>query len=131
MPLNAGENNSRDIEQLAEEFHAQHEKLYTFSMPWVPVELCNLRLIAKIDVKKIEVSRIAAGAEDASAAIKSKRLCFFNGGYTETPIYDSSRLKPGNFIPGPAVVEEPVTTLVIPGGFNCCIDEYGNYILRR
>ena len=131
MGLNAGEMTSRDIEQLAEEFHQRHEELYTFSMPWVPIELRNLRLIAKVEVQKINVKTIAAGTKDASGAMKTKRPCFFNGGYVETPIYDSSRLKSGNFIPGPAVVEEPVTTLVVPDGFHCRIDKYGNYILRR
>jgi len=131
MGLNTGEINSRDIEQLAEEFHQRHEELYTFSMPWVPIELRNLRLIAKVGVQKIEVKKIAAGTKDASKALKRKRPCFFNGGYVDAPIYDSAKLKSGNIIPGPAVVEEPVTTLVIPEGFNCSIDEYGNYILRR
>jgi len=131
MGLNAGEIASRDIEQLAEEFHQRHEELYTFSMPWVPIELRNLRLIAKVGVQKIEVKKIAAGTKDASEALKRKRPCFFNGGYVDAPIYDSAKLKSGNIIPGPAVVEEPVTTLVIPEGFNCSIDEYGNYILRR
>ena len=131
MSLNAENITSRDIEQLAEEFHRKHEELYTFSMPWVPIELRNLRLIAKVGVQKIEVKKIAAGTEDSSEALKRKRACFFNGSYVETPVYDSSRLKAGNVIPGPAVVEEPATTLVVPGGFHCSIDEYGNYILRR
>jgi N-methylhydantoinase A len=131
MELNSGEITSRDIEQLAKEFHQRHEELYTFSMPWVPIDLRTLRLIAKVAVQKIEVKRIATGTKDASEALKRKRLCFFNGGYVETPVYDSSRLKYGSVIPGPAVVEEPVTTLVVPEGFHCRIDEYGNYILKR
>jgi N-methylhydantoinase A len=40
-------------------------------------------------------------------------------------------LKPGNFITGPAIVEEPTTTVVIPAGFDCTLDEYENYVIRR
>ena len=131
MDLNAGDVTSRDIEQLAEEFHRKHEELYTFSMPWVPIELRNLWLIAKVKSKKIEMERIAAGTKDPLKALKRKRQCYFNGGFVETPIYNGLQLKAGNIIQGHAVVEEPTSTVVIPKGFRCNIDEYGNYIIRR
>jgi N-methylhydantoinase A len=120
---------SGNIEELAKDFHQRHEALYTFSMPWVPIELRNLRIIAKLEAKKISLKRIIAGPEDPSEALKRKRQCYFNGRFMETPIYDGAGLKYGNMIPGPAVVEEPVTTLVVPDGFRCSIDEYGNYIV--
>jgi len=28
-------------------------------------------------------------------------------------------------------VEEPTTTVVIPKGFDCTLDEYENYMIRR
>jgi N-methylhydantoinase A len=100
-------------------------------MPWVPIEFRNLRLIARVGVKKIQLQKIATGTKNPSEAQKRTRLCCFDGSYVETPIYDSSRLKSGNVIPGPAVVEEPLTTVVIPKGFYCDIDQYGNYIMRK
>ena len=131
MTFKAGDITSGDIDRLAQEFHRKHEELYTFSMPWVPIEFRNVRLIATVGVQKIGLKRIAAGTEDPSGALKRTRRCCFDGKYVETPIYDSSTLKSGNVIPGPAVVEEPLTTVVIPTGFHCSIDEYGNYIMRR
>jgi len=120
-----------DIKKITEEFHKKHEEIFTFSMPWVPIELRTLRLIAKVPVQTIEMKKIAAGSQDASGALKRKRSCYFSGGYMETPVYDDSKLAAGNVIPGPAVVESPVTTMIIPPGFNCGLDEYGNYIMRR
>ena len=32
---------------------------------------------------------------------------------------------------GNAIIEEATTTIVIPPGFHCHIDQYGNYILNR
>jgi N-methylhydantoinase A len=121
----------KDVEQLAEEFHSKHEKLYTFSLPWVPIELINLRLIAKIGGKKVDVKKILVGKKDPSAALKRKRFCYFGGKYLETPIYDSDKLKAGNNIRGPAIIEVSTTTTVIPQGFQCEIDSYGNYIIMR
>ena len=66
-----------------------------------------------------------------AGALKRRRPCFFDGGYIETPIYDSQKLKAGNIISGPAIIEVPTTTAVIPRNFQCRVDEYNNYIITR
>jgi N-methylhydantoinase A len=131
MDLPAGEITSKSIEQVVKNFHKKHEELYTFAVPWVPVEFRNLRLIAKVNVKRNKLKKRPRGSKDPARALKRRRPCFSNGKFVNTPAYDSSRLKPGNMIIGPAIVEEPTTTVVIPKGFDCILDEYGNYVLRR
>ncbi|OPY74859.1 MAG: Acetophenone carboxylase gamma subunit [Syntrophorhabdus sp. PtaU1.Bin050] len=131
VKLPAGDVTAQDIEQIAQEFHKTHQEIYTFSMPWVPVELRNLRLIAKSKGQKIQMATIESGTADASAALKPKRLCCFNGSYKETNIYDAEKLKAGNVIPGTAIIEHPLTTTVVPEGWQCTVDQYGNFIVRR
>ncbi len=131
MEFGAGEITVAEIAKLAQDFHKRHEKLYTFSMPWVPIDVRTLRLIAKIPTDKIRMKHLEAGTPDAGAALKGRRPCYFEGQREETSIYDSTKLKSGNVITGPAVVESPVTTLVIPRGFDGSVDTYGNYILRE
>lgn len=131
LTLPDDEISARDIELLTQEFHQRHEELYTFSLPWVPAEFRNLRLIAKVKGQRIDMARIEKGSDDPSAALKTPRQCYFGSGYRSTPIYDGDRLLSGNVIEGPMVIEEPLTTLVIPENFRCTIDEYGNYIVER
>jgi len=131
VDLPSGPISDKDIEKLAKEFHAKHEKIYTFSLPWVPVEMINLRLIAKIAGRKIEIKKIPEGSKDPSDALKRKRLCYFDDKFIETCIYDSQKLKAGNTIDGPAIIEVPTTTAVIPEGFQCIIDAFGSYIITR
>jgi N-methylhydantoinase A len=90
-----------------------------------------LRLIGKSKGQKIKVGKIETGTADASKALKPKRQCYFGGSHRETQIYDGDKLKAGNVISGNAIIEEPLTTVVIPQGWQCNIDEYGNYIIRR
>ena len=33
-------------------FHEHHKELFTFSLPWVPIEMINLRLTVKIRSRK-------------------------------------------------------------------------------
>jgi N-methylhydantoinase A len=131
IELPTGDIVPKDTEQLAKVFHQKHEALYTFSLPWVPIEIRVLRLIAKVKGQKIDLIRIPKGTKNPSNALKRTRECFFNGKYTKTPVYDSEKLKAGNIISGPAIIEVPTTTAVIPRNFQCKVDDFNNYILTR
>jgi N-methylhydantoinase A len=126
-----GELSEKDIEGMENGFHKKHEELFTFSLPSVPIEFRNLRLIAKVKSKKIQIPEIEKTANNLSDPIKRSRPCYFGGNFIETPIYDGTRLRAGINIQGNAIIEEPTTTIVIPPGFNCNIDQYGNCIITR
>lgn len=120
-----------EIQSMTTEFHQLHEELFTFSLPWVSIELINLRLIVKIKASKIPIAKIAQGDTNPSPALLRISQCFFNNSYVDTPIYDGLKLKAGNIIPGNAIIEEPTTTTVIPTDYICSVDEYGNYIIGK
>ncbi len=124
--------NAEDFQKIVESFHRRHEELYTFSVRFYEVELRSLRIIAKHKKKaSIKIQELEAGSKDPSEALKRHRLCFFDGGFVQTPVYDSEKLKAGNLIAGPAIIEVPTTTVVIPRSFNCLVDKYSNYFIRR
>jgi N-methylhydantoinase A len=131
IDLPAGAATGQDLEKLAGIFHSKHEALYTFSLAWVPIEIRVLRLVARVKGQKIRLAKLPPGDSDSRRAYKRTRRCFFQGNYVETPIYDSEKLKPGNIIFGPAIIEVPTTTAVIPRDFQCRVDDYNNYIITR
>jgi len=120
---------NKDIESMVKEFHGLHKELFTFSLPWVQVEIINLRLTAKIKTKKIPVTKTEAGNHDPSEALIKHNQCYFSNQYIKTPIYNGQKLKSGNVIMGNAIIEEPTTTTVIPNGYICKVDVYGNYVV--
>jgi len=71
------------------------------------------------------------GPEDPSRALIKTKPCYWTDRFLDTSAYNGALLKHGNILNGPAIVEEPVTTLVIPEGFQCRIDPYGNYKVTR
>jgi N-methylhydantoinase A len=122
----------KDFKSVIEAFHRRHEELYTFSLRFYDIELRSLRIIAKVKKKAdITIKELKAGTKDPSKALKRKRACFFGGGFIQTPVYDSEKLKVGNIITGPAIIEVPTTTVVIPKSWVCRVDKWGNYIIRR
>jgi N-methylhydantoinase A len=52
-------------------------------------------------------------------------------GFVPTPIYGRDDLPPGARFAGPAVVEQMDSNTLVPPGWQCRVDEYGNVILTR
>lgn len=118
----------KDIPGLIERFHIRHENLYAYR-DTVKVELINLRLIVYGRVPKYEFKKQSYGGKDPSKAEKGARKVVFNSDYEGTVIYDGDKLRYGNIISGPAVIEEETTTVVIPPDFKCVVGKYGDPIL--
>lgn len=130
LPMSAsGEVREQDMGYLVEMFHARHDALYGYSMPGAPTELINIRLQARGETAKPAFKPSPNHGPDASKALKNNRQVFFDDGFINTPVYDGRVLKHGNAIFGPAIVEEPTTTIVVPPGYNLACDAYDNYII--
>jgi N-methylhydantoinase A len=120
------------LKDLIREFHAKHQAIYGWSDPGMAVAISTLKVRAIGVRRPVELIKQPEAGRDASAAFKRKRQVYFKelGGFAETPCYDASRLKSGNVIDGPAVVEDPTTTIVVPRGTDLTVDAYHNYILN-
>ncbi len=116
-----------DTEASLEAFHAAHEQRFTYRLQ-APVEIVNFHLVASLPVDKPDIARKAVtGAELADARLGSRRVDFDRDGEHEAAIYDGLRLEPGMSLVGPAVVQEPSVTLVVPPGLPLEVDSFGNY----
>jgi N-methylhydantoinase A len=120
-----------DLMDMRHVFESRHNELFTFDLPWVPIEIRNLRLLVKVRRKKPTLPRIEEATKDPRRALKRTRRCFFGGKPVETLCYDSTKLKANNIIAGPALIEAPTTTVVIPPGFQARVDVHNNYFLSR
>jgi N-methylhydantoinase A len=71
------------------------------------------------------------GKTTLAEAHKGRRNVWFRGsGFVETAIYERSMLPCGLTFEGPAIVEQPDTTTVMPPGTFCTPDKYGNLIIK-
>jgi len=48
----------------------------------------------------------------------------------KTPVFRGTELAPGAFIAGPAIIEEPTTTIVVYPKMSASVSPSGHYILR-
>ena len=121
------------LEELIRNFHEQHRALFGWSDPALPAVLAILKLQAIGVRAPVKLEKQPASSKDASSALKRRRRVYFKelARFEETPCYDGDRLRHGNMVAGPAIVEETKTTVVVPQGAELTVDAYGNYLVRR
>lgn len=119
------------LKKMGEDFNHQHDKLYGYSMEGAPMELINLRITARGKTYKPRQEQHPAGGADASHAKVGTRDAYFDDAFKEVDVYDGLKLVNGNTVPGPAIVVQPTTTIIIPADFELVCDDYNNYLMFR
>jgi N-methylhydantoinase A len=111
-------------------YHETHLRVIGNSNPGYPVQVDTLHLSAFYKTKTPQPLQVEKGTADASGAIKAQRDAWFDGGFKSVNIYDGELMKAGNIVEGPCIIEEKMTTLVVPTGFRMELDDYGNYLKK-
>jgi N-methylhydantoinase A len=126
VPFPSGEFGTETLDEVARRFHEAHEREYAFRLD-SPVEIVNYHLAAYGAVQKPDVATLARTGRTAEVAIKGRRAVDLDAhGIHQADIYDRATLEPRVEFYGPAVVEEPATTIVALPGQRVAVDDYGN-----
>lgn len=114
--LLSGETTDATLEQIKQDFHATYEQEYTYRLD-APVEMVGIHLVARAEVGKLKMKPAPLGDSDATPAIKGQRAVNYAlDGIHKATIYDGEKLHSGMAFSGPAVIEDPGTTIVINPG---------------
>ena len=126
VPFPSGRVDADTFGIAVERFHETHEREYTYRLPSL-VELVNYHVVAFGLVSKPELAKLSATGRRPADAMRGKRTVDFDThGVHTAAIYERNRLEPGMEIDGPAIVEEPATTIVVFPGQQGTVDDYGN-----
>ncbi len=127
------EGDINDLKAISENFLAAMQARYGYVLPtgYVEIEIVNIRIIAWGIVNKPELKKLI-NTGDAKKGLKGYRKVYFEEtkGFTDTAIYERSLLQTGATFSGPAIVEQPDTTTVMPPGCTATVDTYGNLIIK-
>ena len=98
----------------------------------IAVRILNLRVAAIGRRPKFDLS-ILGPPVDASleSAGSGARQVWYEGRWWETPVYRRLDIPTGARISGPAVLEQPDTTIFIDPDLDGEVDRFGNLILSR
>ena len=121
----------QDRAGLKAEFDRVHEVRYGTCAPSEPADLVSLRVIVTGVMRKPPMTPLEASSESAGAALRATKPVYFRsaGNYVPTKVYTRDRLRPGQKIEGPALIEEHASTTVIQPGDRLEVDVYGNLLI--
>lgn len=129
-PLSAnGTFTMKELPLLQQAFDQKHDALYGYNLPGSTLELVCLRVVANGITKKLSFREMPFIGEDTSAAVKGRRQIYHNEKYITVPIYEGTRIGHGNMISGPAIIEEPTTTIFLTHDYQLTCDKYSNYLI--
>ncbi|MCC7283769.1 MAG: hydantoinase/oxoprolinase family protein [Acetobacteraceae bacterium] len=132
VELPAGPVTAASLQALADGFAEAHRRQYGFADPEGPVQLVTFRLEATGRVAKANFSPQEDAGPDAADAVVGSREVWLPeaAGWVSCPVYDREKLRAGNRITGPAIVEQmDATTLLLPGMAGR-VEPYLNLILE-
>jgi N-methylhydantoinase A len=120
---------SRDIvEVLTTAFHGAHKELFAFADYDSPVEIVSWQAQARCRLREAVVGKI--NMAETTVQPGARRQCYFPGlGLVAAPIHAFERLTPDMDVPGPAIVESPLTTVVINPGTTARRTETGSLVV--
>ncbi len=125
----------RDREAVARAFHDEHNRLYGYALEAeeTPVEVINVRLQAIGATERPDYVLEPYEGEDATRALKTRRSVYVPeaGLFQTVRIYDGHRLRCGNMIEGPAILETATTAVFVSASFDCVVDPYRSFMLYR
>ncbi len=79
--------------------------------------------VVKVPKPKLPEQELSGERPDDDAS-KGNRDIFWDKGWHNASLWEMSQLRPGNVINGPAVIEAPATTLVVPPGYRVKLDKH-------
>jgi N-methylhydantoinase A len=131
VPLDARD--GLNFDELAARFHSLHERTYGYATPGFPVQLVNVRLAAiGRSGRPALPSYEPRNGTDAGPDVRERRLVYFaETGFAETPIFDVEALRPNDRLTGPAVVEDPRSTVVVLPGQSATVDHLRNLVITE
>lgn len=133
IPVPAGVLTEELLEQVLEDFHREHKRSYGYSKPEALVQCVSYRVCAIGIIDKPDLQPEPLQPEAPLPQPMAHRSVLFQGAQhrVETPIYLREALVPGQQVPGPCILEQMDTTIVVPEDWTIYVDGYHNLIVHH
>jgi N-methylhydantoinase A len=116
-----------DIERMIDAFETMYTKVYPdgarFPDAGYSVTAVHLEAIAPKPQPVLAEYPLAAAAPSAAAFVGSRNV-YHDGVWTPFNVYEMAALDAGNVVAGPAIIRDPMTTVVIPPRRSITFDKY-------
>lgn len=138
VPLPTGQLDHSSAPAIIAAFEEVYRRLYERLSQSVPLEIINWRVASSgpipqvnLQVKQAVDVTFSSPTSPVRPLQRSRKAYFPElGGYRDIPVYSRYHLPPGTSLPGPAIVEERESTVVVGSDSRFSIDEQWNLIVE-
>ena len=124
---------ARDTASIAQAFHAEHNRLYGYSLAQeaTPIEIINVRVQAVGLTTKPTYREQPWSGTGSAHAIKGERAVYIpeTRAFARVAVYDGHQLAHGNRVQGPAMIEQETTAIFVSNSYDCVVDALGSFAL--
>ncbi len=133
VPVIGGDWDETTLETMKEEFHKAHEGFFGTSYPQTPVEIATIRVDGTGYMPEFVAEEIEVGTEDPNDAKTGSREAIFRVDgeivHVDAQIYDREKFKANNVIPGPAIINQMDTTIVVEPKCVAKVNDHGVIVI--
>jgi len=127
--------NPKRMAEIQTAFEKKYVELYGAGAGYTKagIEISEIRVDAVGKVAKPRLSAKRKTGGNPRAALKGKRRVFFarpQRKFIDTPVYDYERLGVGAAVKGPAIIELPFTTTLVPPDHKIAVDPFMNLVME-
>lgn len=123
------------VTMIAAEFEAMYERLYGLGAGFsgAGIEMISYSVVGTGRTAKPVLPRAEPGDPGPMLALKSTRPAYFPEAarFVDTKVFDYARLRAGHVVRGPAIIEAPTTTMVVPPEHLATVDPFQNVIIEE
>jgi N-methylhydantoinase A/oxoprolinase/acetone carboxylase beta subunit len=133
VPIPSGRLSSASTPEIRNNFNHVYRSRYSYLNEEIDLEFVHWHLHAVAPVSHVNIKETDPVTENELAtALKGSRKAYFLQlhDFTDTPVYDRYKLRPGMPITGPALIEERESTAVLRPGDYATIDQFLNLVVE-
>ncbi|MEL6523793.1 MAG: hydantoinase/oxoprolinase family protein, partial [Pseudomonadota bacterium] len=121
-----------DLTAIADAFDTAYQAAYGRLLADIPKRVMNYRVTVIGQRPDIDMRSFAPNERQSlEACLLGYRQVYAHGTQHDTPRYDRLALAVGETVIGPALLEQPDTTIFVDPGLKARVDNFGNLVITR
>jgi N-methylhydantoinase A len=116
------------VAAFAEQFHAAHERVFAVAEPGQRVEVVHAK--GRLTAEPAKPALAAPAGANGGPPERARSAYFTSTGTVGIPVHAGGSLAAGTRLPGPRLIAEPTTTIVVPPDSMLSVTDLGNYLIE-
>ncbi len=121
-----------DVAAIRAAFEEAYRQTFGRLLKGIPIRIMNLRVTVIGRRPKFDLAILGpAKGGSLDDALTDTRKIWIEGAWHETDVYNRLEIPEGAVVPGPALLEQPDTTIFVDPDLEGLVDRFGNLVISR